>query len=99
MRIAIITAAVILSGTMVGHTEGIERNNIVLALNVPVAKQGVEQRMSPIPVHSRWTFVACASSPHDCSHHAHDHGFHHHMVQLSHGTCGTHPHLACYGRN
>ena len=44
MRLAIISAAVILSGALTGHAQGIERENIILALNVPVAKHGFEPR-------------------------------------------------------
>ena len=99
MRLAIISAAAILTGTITAYAQSADQKNIVLALHVPVVEQGLGQRMTPIPVHSRWAFVGCEQSHHACVHHAHDHGFRQHTVRHDHNACPSHPHLACYGSN
>lgn len=51
-----------------------------------------------ILAHDSWNFVHCVASSHDCEHHAHNEGYHHHRVVRDHHTCEDEPHLACYGR-
>jgi hypothetical protein len=49
-------------------------------------------------VFHNWTFVGCVENAHECDHHAHEHGFHHHTVTYDQNYCDHH-HLACWGRN
>lgn len=49
---------------------------------------------------SRWVFLGCLESSHDCDHTAHAYGYHHHFVRADHYVCHDHHHpYACYGRN
>ena len=50
-------------------------------------------------VDSKWEFVGCLSSRHDCSHHAQQEGyFSSDRVEQDEDTCSSKPHLACYGQ-
>ena len=50
-------------------------------------------------VDSKWEFVGCVSSRHDCSHHAQQEGyFSSDRVEQDEDTCSSKPHLACYGQ-
>lgn len=48
---------------------------------------------------SRWAFVGCVVSHHQCHDIAAHHGYHHAVVRHNHHQCHHSPHFACYGRN
>lgn len=96
MRFALVGAALVFFAPTVSRA-GDYQAGVMPAVFAPNPHQSVGTLT--IPVHSGWKFVGCSSSAHACTHHAHDHGFHHHMVQHNHSACPSHPHLACYGHN
>lgn len=49
-----------------------------------------------IPIGHRGVFLGCVWTKHQCSHRAHDSGYHHHRAVHDHYACHHGPSYACY---